>query len=224
MIYYAEDDKGIRDLVIYTLKNTGFEAVGFENGKALLSALSEKLPELILLDIMMPGEDGIEILKKLRHNPSSADIPVIMVTAKNTEYDRITGLDYGADDYISKPFGIMEMISRIKAVLRRSTHSAQCEEFSLGPIVLSLRSHTVTVDQNPVILTLKEFELLHMLIASSGTVLTRDLILEKIWGYDFDGETRTVDVHIRTLRSKLGYAGDLIETIRGVGYRISHKK
>ncbi len=224
MIYYAEDDKGIRDLVIYTLKNTGFEAVGFENGTALLRALPERLPELILLDIMMPGEDGIEILKKLRHNPSTADIPVIMITAKNTEYDRITGLDCGADDYISKPFGIMEMISRIKAVLRRSTHSVQCEEFELGPIQLNLRSHTVTVDNVSTILTLKEFELLHMLIASSGAVLTRDLLLEKIWGYDFDGETRTVDVHIRTLRSKLGDAGDLIETVRGVGYRISDQK
>ena len=223
MIYYAEDDKGIRDLVIYALENTGFEALGFENGTALLSALSEKRPELILLDIMMPGEDGIEILKKLRADDNNKDIPVIMVTAKNTEYDKIIGLDYGADDYISKPFGIMEMMSRIKAVLRRSASSARCEQYSLGSIRLDLRSHTVTVNGEETALTLKEFELLRLLIASHGTVLTRDLILEKIWGYDFDGETRTVDVHIRTLRAKLGSAGELIETVRGVGYRISEK-
>lgn len=224
MIYYAEDDKGIRDLVIYTLKNTGFEARGFEDGRALLAALSESLPELILLDIMMPGEDGIEVLKKLRINPATRNIPVIMVTAKNTEYDKIIGLDCGADDYISKPFGIMEMISRIKAVLRRSSASEHCEEYTLGPIKIDLRSHTVRANGKQIILTLKEFELLRLLIASSGSVLTRDLILEKIWGYDFDGETRTVDVHIRTLRAKLEDAGDMIETVRGVGYRISEKQ
>ncbi len=223
MIYYAEDDKGIRDLVVYTLKNTGFDAEGFGDGKALLDAISQRIPELILLDIMMPGEDGMEILKKLRSMSATKAIPVIMVTAKNTEYDKIMGLDFGADDYISKPFGIMEMISRIKAVLRRSSNSADCEEYSLSGISVNLKSHTVTVDSLPVVLTLKEFELLKMLIISKGTVLTRDLILEKIWGYDFDGETRTVDVHIRTLRSKLGSAGDLIETVRGVGYRIIDK-
>ncbi len=223
MIYYAEDDKGIRDLVIYTLKNTGFDAEGFSNGKALLDATEKRAPELILLDIMMPGEDGIEILKKIRNNPSIKNTPVIMVTAKNTEYDKIIGLDYGADDYITKPFGIMEMISRIKAVLRRSTNSSESDEYSISGISLNVKSHVVTVDSVQVILTLKEFELLKMLMTSRGTVLTRDLILEKIWGYDFDGETRTVDVHIRTLRSKLGSAGDLIETVRGVGYRIIDK-
>lgn len=223
MIYYAEDDKGIRDLVIYTLKNTGFDAEGFSNGKALLDATEKRAPELILLDIMMPGEDGIEILKKIRNNPSIKNTPVIMVTAKNTEYDKIIGLDYGADDYITKPFGIMEMISRIKAVLRRSSNSSESDEYSISGISLNVKSHVVTVDSVQVILTLKEFELLKMLMTSRGTVLTRDLILEKIWGYDFDGETRTVDVHIRTLRSKLGSAGDLIETVRGVGYRIIDK-
>lgn len=223
MIYYAEDDKGIRDLVIYTLKNTGFDAEGFSNGKVLLDAIEKRVPELILLDIMMPGEDGIEILKKIRNTPSIKNIPVIMVTAKNTEYDKIIGLDYGADDYITKPFGIMEMISRIKAVLRRSSNSSESDEYSISGISLNVKSHVVTVDSVQVLLTLKEFELLKMLMTSRGTVLTRDLILEKIWGYDFDGETRTVDVHIRTLRSKLGSAGDLIETVRGVGYRIIDK-
>lgn len=223
MIYYAEDDKGIRDLVIYTLKNTGFDAEGFSNGKALLDAIEKRVPELILLDIMMPGEDGIEILKKIRNTPSIKNIPVIMVTAKNTEYDKIIGLDCGADDYITKPFGIMEMISRIKAVLRRSSNSSESDEYSISGISLNVKSHVVTVNSVQVLLTLKEFELLKMLMTSRGNVLTRDLILEKIWGYDFDGETRTVDVHIRTLRSKLGSAGDLIETVRGVGYRIIDK-
>ena len=223
MIYYAEDDRGIRELVVYTLKNTGFEAEGFSDGRELLEAMSKRTPELILLDIMMPGENGIEILKKLKSAPATKSVPVIMVSAKGSEYDKITGLDCGADDYISKPFGLMELISRIKAVLRRSAGTSEGEEYSLAGIRVNLKSHTVSVDSRPVLLTLKEFELLKMLIVSKGTVLTRDLILDKIWGYDFDGETRTVDVHIRTLRSKLGEAGDLIETVRGVGYRMIDK-
>ena len=223
MIYYAEDDRGIRELVVYTLKNTGFEAEGFSDGKELLEAMSKRTPELVLLDIMMPGENGIEILRKLKSSPATKAVPVIMVSAKGSEYDKITGLDCGADDYISKPFGLMELISRIKAVLRRTSVAPDGEEYSLAGIKVNLKSHTVSVDSTPVLLTLKEFELLTMLIASKGTVLTRDLILDKIWGYDFDGETRTVDVHIRTLRSKLGVAGDLIETVRGVGYRIIDK-
>lgn len=223
MIYYAEDDRGIRELVVYTLKNTGFEAEGFSDGRELLEAMSKRTPELVLLDIMMPGEDGIEILKKLKSSPATKAVPVIMVSAKGSEYDKITGLDCGADDYISKPFGLMELISRIKAVLRRTLVLPDGEEYSLAGIKINLKSHTVSVDSRPVLLTLKEFELLKMLIASKGTVLTRDLILDKIWGYDFDGETRTVDVHIRTLRSKLGEAGDLIETVRGVGYRMIDK-
>ena len=223
MIYYAEDDRGIRELVIYTLKNTGFDAEGFADGRELLDATAKRIPELILLDIMMPGEDGISVLKKLRSSPATKSVPVIMVSAKGSEYDKITGLDCGADDYISKPFGLMELISRIKAVLRRTAGAPDGEEYSLSGIKINLKSHTVTVNSKSVLLTLKEFELLKMLIMSKGTVLTRDLILDKIWGYDFDGETRTVDVHIRTLRSKLGEAGDLIETVRGVGYRIIDK-
>lgn len=223
MIYYAEDDRGIRELVIYTLKNTGFDAEGFADGRELLDATAKRIPELILLDIMMPGEDGISVLKKLRSSPATKSVPVIMVSAKGSEYDKITGLDCGADDYISKPFGLMELISRIKAVLRRTVSAPDGEEYSLSGIKINLKSHTVTVNSKSVLLTLKEFELLKMLIMSKGTVLTRDLILDKIWGYDFDGETRTVDVHIRTLRSKLGEAGDLIETVRGVGYRIIDK-
>ena len=223
MIYYAEDDRGIRELVIYTLKNTGFEAEGFTDGKELLDATAKRLPELILLDVMMPGEDGISVLKRLRSNPATKSVPVIMVSAKGAEYDKITGLDCGADDYISKPFGLMELISRIKAVLRRTQSAPDGEEYSLGTIKVNLKSHTVSVNCQSVLLTLKEFELLTMLITNKGTVLTRDLILDKIWGYDFDGETRTVDVHIRTLRSKLGEAGDLIETVRGVGYHIIDK-
>jgi two-component system alkaline phosphatase synthesis response regulator PhoP len=223
MIYYAEDDRGIRELVIYTLKNTGFDAEGFADGRELLGATAKRIPELILLDIMMPGEDGISVLKKLRSSPATKSVPVIMVSAKGSEYDKITGLDCGADDYISKPFGLMELISRIKAVLRRTVSAPDGEEYSLSGIKINLKSHTVTVNSKSILLTLKEFELLKMLIMSKGTVLTRDLILDKIWGYDFDGETRTVDVHIRTLRSKLGEAGDLIETVRGVGYRIIDK-
>ncbi|MBQ8742474.1 MAG: response regulator transcription factor [Clostridia bacterium] len=224
MIYYAEDDKGIRDLVIYTLRNTGFDAEGFPCGTELINAVSQKLPELILLDIMMPGEDGIEILKRLRQSERTKDVPIIMVTAKSSEYDRIIGLDYGADDYISKPFGLMEMISRIKAVLRRSSSSSHgSSELSIGGIRLDVGTHKVLSEGKEVTLTLKEFNLLKLLISSHGAVLTRDLILDKIWGYDFDGETRTVDVHIRTLRSKLGSTGDMIETVRGVGYRIIEK-
>jgi len=219
MIYYAEDDRGIRELVIYTLKNTGFEAEGFADGKELLDAVAKRIPELILLDIMMPGEDGIEILKKLRNSSSTKTVPIIMVTAKGSEYDKITGLDCGADDYISKPFGLMEMISRIKAVLRRTSSSSENDEYSLSGISINLKSHTVSVNSQSVLLTLKEFELLKMLIMSKGTVLTRDLILEKIWGYDFDGETRTVDVHIQKLRKKLHFE-DRIRTVYKVGYRL----
>ena len=225
MIYYAEDDRSIRELVIYTLRNTGFEAEGFENGTDLINAVKNKKPELVLLDIMLPDEDGISILRTIRSDISTAALPVIMVTAKGTEYDRITGLDYGADDYITKPFGIMEMISRIKAVLRRTRNSNSTEDCLVYKnIKINRTMHIVTVNDIPVELTLKEYELLSALIKNKGAVLTRDKLLEKIWGYDFDGETRTVDVHIRTLRSKLGESGDVIETVRGVGYRIGGVK
>jgi len=220
MIYCVEDDRGIRELVVYTLMNTGFSAEGFISGDELFDALKKKLPDLILLDIMLPGEDGISILKRLRTMPATKQIPVIMLTAKGTEYDKVIGLDSGADDYIAKPFGMMELISRIKAVLRRFESSGKSDELSFGSVKLSARSHTVSVDGSPVELTLKEFELLHLMLKNPGAVMTRDMLLENIWGYDFDGETRTVDVHIRTLRQKLGPGGDIIETVRGVGYRI----
>ncbi len=220
MIYYAEDDKSIRELVVYTLQSTGFAAKGFENGEALFSAIEQNRPELILLDIMLPGEDGISILKRLRARADTKHIPVIMITAKGTEYDKVKGLDCGADDYITKPFGMMETVSRIKAVLRRTGAGKKQEEYAYGSIRLRTKSRIVTVDGVSVELTYKEFELLQCLLQNEGTVLTRDWLLEKIWGYDFDGETRTADVHIRTLRSKLGDAGKYIETVRGVGYRI----
>ena len=220
MIYYAEDDQSIRELVVYTLKSTGFSACGVENGEALFAAIQKEKPELILLDIMLPGEDGLSILKKLRENPETKSVPVIMVTAKGSEYDKVKGLDCGADDYITKPFGMMETVSRIKAVLRRAGKSKPQDVYTYKTIALNSRSHVVTVNGATVELTFKEFELLKYLLQNEGTVLTRDMLLEKIWGYDFDGETRTADVHIRTLRAKLGDAGQYIETVRGVGYRI----
>ena len=220
MIYYAEDDRGIRDLVIYTLQNTGFEAMGFETGEALLDAVKQKAPALILLDIMLPGVDGITVLKRLRSASSTFAIPVIMVSAKGTEYDKVIGLDLGADDYLSKPFGMMELISRIKAVMRRATDKDNNAAITVADIQLDPRAHSVAVGGQIVELTLKEFELLRLLMTNIGVVLTRDRLLETVWGYDFDGETRTVDVHIRSLRQKLGDKGDCIETVRGVGYKI----
>ena len=221
MIFCVEDDRNIRELVVYTLSSTGMEAEGFEDGEVFFKALAERLPELILLDIMLPGEDGMAILKKLKNNKKTKDIPVIMVTAKGTEYDKVSGLDAGADDYVTKPFGMMELVSRIKAVLRRTKKKEEIEVLKAGPIVLKEKKHEVLVDGAHVSLTLKEYEMLKRLMHNKGIVLTRDRLLEEIWGYDFDGETRTVDVHIRTLRQKLGKAGEEIETVRGVGYRIT---
>lgn len=220
MIYMVEDDHSIRELVIYTLRNTGFEAEGFDGGAGLFAALGNRLPQLVLLDIMLPGEDGIELLKSIHCDGRYKKIPVIMLTAKGTEYDKVIGLDSGADDYIAKPFGMMELISRIKAVLRRTQSKNEAGEYSIGNIKMDLRSHAVMVGGAAVELTFKEFELLALLMKNAGAVFTRDMLLENIWGYDFDGETRTVDVHIRTLRQKLGDGGDIIETVRGVGYRI----
>ena len=199
MIFCVEDDDNIRELVIYTLETTGLEARGFADGTVFMEALAFDTPELVLLDIMLPGEDGLEILKKLKSSSKTKDIPVIMVTAKGSEYDKVVGLDSGADDYVTKPFGMMELISRIS---------------------LDTKKHEVKVDGENVVLTLKEFELLEKLMRNQGIVLTRDQLLTEIWGYDFDGETRTVDVHIRTLRQKLGEQGSLVKTVRGVGYRI----
>lgn len=223
MIYCVEDDENIRDLIVYTLENTGFTARGFADGGSFREALREEKPELVLMDVMLPGEDGVSLLKRIRENSETAAIPVIMVTAKGAEFDKVKALDLGADDYVTKPFGMMELVSRIKAVLRRTGAASDSEEegiLALGEIAMDTRKHQVTVAGEKTALTLKEYELLKKLMINADAVLTRDQLLEDVWGYDFDGETRTVDVHIRTLRQKLGKAGDRIETVRGVGYRI----
>lgn len=220
MIYCVEDDDNIRELVIYTLETTGLKARGFADGSAFTEALAFETPELVLLDIMLPGEDGMELLKKLKSSSKTKNIPVIMVTAKGSEYDKVIGLDSGADDYVTKPFGMMELVSRIKAVLRRSKRTEEEKDLQIEGVRIDVKKHEVTVDGREVSLTLKEFELLEKLMRNEGIVLTRDQLLTEIWGYDFDGETRTVDVHIRTLRQKLGEKGEIIQTVRGVGYRV----
>ena len=219
-IYCVEDDDSIRELIVYTLNRSEHSVEGFAAAGPFWQALQAgTLPDLVLLDIMLPGEDGIAVLKKLRAQGRTREIPVIMLTAKNAEVDKVMGLDAGADDYITKPFGMTELLSRIRAVGRR-TMRAPASTFSVGPITMDVRAHRVCVAGKAVALTLKEYNLLALLLAGAGTVLTRDALLTKIWGYDFDGETRTVDVHVRTLRQKLGDAGKMIETVRGVGYRI----
>ena len=218
MIFCVEDDSNIRELVVYTLNSTGLNACGFEDGKTFFKALASETPELVLLDIMLPGEDGLSILKKLKSSSKTSNIPVIMVTAKGAEYDKVIGLDEGADDYMTKPFGMMELVSRIKAVLRRTKRDSHAEELIYENLKIDLKRHEVLVDGQNVTLTLKEFELLRKLMKNREIVLTRDQLLGEIWGYDFDGETRTVDVHVRTLRQKLGEAGNLVKTVRGVGY------
>lgn len=222
MIYCVEDDKNIRELVTYTLATTGMKVVGLEDGKRFWQAMKTERPELILLDIMLPGEDGMEILKKLKSNSATRDIPVIMVTARTSEYDKVIGLDGGADDYITKPFGMMELVSRIKAVLRRIAPKEK-KILTAGDVVMDIGQHKVMVSGEEITLTLKEFELLGKLLENRNIVLTRDQLLADIWGYDYIGETRTVDVHIRTLRQKLKTSGELIETVRGVGYRIGEQ-
>lgn len=222
MILCIEDDPAVRDLMIYALNSAGFEAAGLEDGTGLLPALKKEKPELIMLDIMLPGEDGITILKKLRGSAATADIPVIMATAKGTEYDKVIGLDLGADDYLAKPYGMMEMVSRVKAVLRRAgAKKAAAEVLHLGKLELNIGSHTVSADGMRIELTLKEYEMLHLFMANPGKVFTRDQLLDKIWDSGYAGETRTVDVHIGTLRTKLGICGAYIETVRGVGYRMN---
>ena len=223
MIFCVEDDSNIRELVVYTLETTGFQARGFEEGKSFLEALALETPDLILMDIMLPGEDGISLLKRLKNSSKTRDIPVIMVTAKGAEYDKVKGLDLGADDYVTNPFGMMELVSRIKAVLRRSGAAKKKAEDIIvsGNLEINTKKHEVRADGEVVGLTLKEYELLKRLMENPNIVMTRDSLLEEIWGYDFDGETRTVDVHIRTLRQKLGKCGERVETVRGVGYRIS---
>ena len=220
MIYCVEDERNIRELLIYTLETTGFQAKGFGNGQELMKALKEELPELILLDIMLPGDDGYTILAQLKSMSSVKDVPVIMVTAKEAEFDKVKGLEGGADDYITKPFGMMEFIARVKAVLRRSARQNEDRELHYGELYLNVGRHEVRYQEEKIELTRKEFELLQYLLENKGLVMSRNQILCHVWGYDFDGETRTVDVHVRTLRQKLGEAGNLIETIRGVGYRI----
>lgn len=220
MIFCVEDDSNIRELVVYTLNTTGMEARGFENGSELMKALASEMPELVLLDIMLPGEDGLSILKKLKSSSKTKQIPVIMVTAKGAEYDVVKGLDAGADDYVTKPFGMMELVSRIKAVLRRTKIEQSIDVYELENLKMDLKKHKVKVDGETVVLTLKEFELLKRLMMHQNMVLTRDRLLEEVWGYEFAGETRTLDVHIRSLRQKLGTAGELIQTVRGVGYQI----
>ncbi|MBQ7719346.1 MAG: response regulator transcription factor [Clostridia bacterium] len=223
MIYCVEDESAIRDLMVYTLKASGFEAQGFGDSVGFWSAMKTQKPELILLDVMLPGEDGLTVLKRLRSSPATSDIPVIMATAKGSEYDKVIGLDGGADDYLAKPFGMMEMVSRIKAVLRR-TAPKQAKVISYGGITLDESRHLVTVNGSPVSLTLKEYETLKLLMDSPGQVFTREILLSDVWGMDFTGETRTVDVHIGTLRTKLAEAGDMIETVRGVGYKMVERK
>lgn len=220
MIYCVEDEKNIRELLIYTLETTGFSAKGMANAKELRTALKEELPDLILLDIMLPGEDGYSILERLKASSETQNIPVIMVTAKEAEYDKVRGLEAGADDYITKPFGMMEFVARVKAVLRRCSRQEEDKELKCDDLGLSVGRHKVYWKEEKVELTRKEFELLQYLMENKGLVMTRNQILCHVWGYDFDGETRTVDVHVRTLRQKLGEAGNLIETVRGVGYRI----
>ncbi|MEG0750785.1 MAG: response regulator transcription factor [Oscillospiraceae bacterium] len=224
MIYYVEDDSSIRELVIYTFRNSGFESEGFSCADEFYRALECVTPELVLLDIMLPGEDGVTILKKLRTGISTREIPVILVSAKNTEYDKIEGLDLGADDYVSKPFGMMELVSRTRAVLRRYRGHSEQKLLKFCDIVLDLRSRRTSISGQPIELTAKEFDLLALLIHKGGAVASRDEILGQIWGYGSSGETRTVDVHVRTLRAKLGRAGKAIETVRGFGYRIGELK
>lgn len=220
MIFCVEDDEGIRELMIYTLNAGGFQAKGCADGTALTEALKTEIPELITLDIMLPGDDGITILKRLRSNPSTAHIPVIMASAKGTEYDKVVGLDLGADDYLAKPFGMIEMLSRVKAVLRRTAPPESQPKLCIGKLEMNLAEHTVTVDGKRVELTLKEYDLLRLFMDNQGIVFSRNKLLDLIWSEDYVGESRTVDVHIATLRTKLGVCGKYIKTLRGVGYKM----
>ena len=220
MIYLLEDDDSIRELVTYTLNSQGMEAEGFARPSQFWKALNQRMPSLVLLDIMLPVEDGMAILKKLRGSAVTKKIPVIMLTAKGSEYDIVRGLDAGADDYIPKPFRMMELISRVRALMRRTSAENRIEEYQIGPLYVCPSQHIVKVQDKPVTLTLKEFELLCLLLSKREMVFTRSQLLNQIWGYEFDGESRTVDVHIRSLRQKLGEAGECIETVRGVGYKI----
>ncbi len=223
-IFIVEDDENIRDLVIYTLTSNGFFCAGFENGSDFFDNLKVETPDLVILDLMLPDIDGITILKKIRSTSVINNLPVILLTAKSTEYDKIKGLDLGADDYITKPFSILELLSRIKSLLRRSENSNSIplskDIIIVNDIKLDNKKHTVSINSTEIYFTLKEFELLNLLFQNIGFVLSRDKIMEKVWGFDYEGETRTVDMHIKTIRQKLGEKGNIIETVRGVGYKI----
>ena len=220
MIWCVEDDSSIRDIEVYALTSTGFEAKGFEDGDSFWNALQSGRPELVILDVMLPGKDGVTLLKLMKANEAFADIPVIMATARGTEYDKIQSLDLGADDYLVKPFGIMEMVSRVKAVLRRYKRSAPSNLLKLDGLVLNPGEHTVSVNGERIALTYKEYELLHLFLSQPGIAFTREQLLSSVWNTEYAGETRTVDMHIRTLRQKLGSYGHIIETVRNVGYRL----
>lgn len=220
MIWCVEDDASIRDIELYTLRSTGFEARGFADGGAFLKALETETPELVILDVMLPGMDGVELLRRMKAAALLADIPVIMATAKGAEYDTIQCLDLGADDYLVKPFGMMEMVSRVKAVLRRCRAVPAAKRLTAGGLTVDLEERTVTADGERIVLTYKEFELLRLFLARPGIAFTREQLLSDIWGVEYAGETRTVDMHIKTLRQKLGQYGGLIETVRNVGYRL----
>ena len=223
MIYLVEDDTNIRELVTYTLNHSGLDATGFERPSQFWKAMEQKLPDLVLLDIMLPEEDGLSILRRLRAAPATASIPILLVSAKNSEYDKVMGLDNGADDYLAKPFGMMEMVSRIRAVLRRTARQPS-GVLSCGGVTLDEGRHAVTVNDRPVSLTLKEYELLKLFLENIGQVFSREALLSRVWDADYAGETRTVDVHVGTLRTKLAECGGLIETVRGVGYKMEGVK
>ena len=223
MIYYVEDDENIRALVVYTLNQVGLEAQGFSCARDFYGAMEKREPDLILLDIMLPEEDGLTILRKLRADAAGEEIPVVMITAKGAESDKVQGLDLGADDYIAKPFGMAELVARVRARLRRRGVKSATDRFEAGDLVLDHRAHAVTVAGQSVALTLKEYDLLHFLMENRGTAFSREQLLNRIWDYSYEGGSRTVDVHIQTLRAKLGHCGEMIETVRGVGYRFGGK-
>ena len=223
MIWCVEDDSSIRDIEVYALTSTGFEARGFEDGDSFWSALQTDKPDLVVLDVMLPGKDGVTLLKLMKGSEEFRDIPVIMATAKGSEYDKIQSLDLGADDYLVKPFGIMEMVSRVKAVLRRCKPVKETKLLKLDGLVLNPEEHTVTVDGERIVLTYKEYELLYLFLSQPGIAFTREQLLSSVWNAEYLGETRTVDMHIRTLRQKLGEYGNIIETVRNVGYRLEAK-
>ncbi len=224
MIWCVEDDPSIREIEVYVLNSTGLEACGFENGTVFWETLQEKQPDLVLLDVMLPGADGVELLAWMKGSPRFRDIPVIMATAKGTEYDKVQSLDLGADDYLVKPFGMMEMVSRVKAVLRRCQPKQNARLLRLDELALNLDQHTVSVSGERIALTYKEYELLKLFLSQPGVAFTREQLLQKIWNTDYVTETRTVDMHIRTLRQKLGSYGNLIETVRNVGYRLEGRR